>query len=217
MAEAPQAVDHDPSYDDPSDEAASDPESSDGDAGEGDNGMAEESRVVDAVEAASDPENSDGDADENGDEHDDERSDDDPVNAPTLRLGDPDSQEMPPLSDDMEEDGDNDGEGSEEDGSEKDGSDDEVVVDDYENTGKVGLVDPQFHDPSKNELFEVPSSGKKVIEDRNKVTELCMDLMKYWKTHDPAILTTLSCSEPYFNVQRTTALPFFSTVTSGKI
>ena len=109
-------------------------------------------------------------------------------------------------AEDMEEDGDGAGEGSgvdegaeEEEGAEsgEDQTDDDVVGhDDSGHADNMGLVDPQFNDPSKNELFEVPSSGKKVIEDRNKVTELCMGLMKYWKTHDPAILKTLSCSEP---------------------
>ncbi|CAL1143145.1 unnamed protein product [Cladocopium goreaui] len=135
----------------------------------------------------------------------DERESDDNMGEPPQAV-DAVVEEMPALTDDqsegatggdeaedMEEDGDGAGEGSgvdegaeEEEGAEsgEDQTDDDVVGhDDSGHADNMGLVDPQFNDPSKNELFEVPSSGKKVIEDRNKVTELCMDLMKYWKTH----------------------------------
>ena len=77
-------------------EAASDPES---ESSDGDDGQA----VDEVAGQASEPENSDGDDGENDGENDSENDDacslEDPVNAPTLRLGESDSQEMP-LSDD---------------------------------------------------------------------------------------------------------------------
>eukprot|EP00435_Cladocopium_sp_Y103_P039853 s1614_g10.t1 len=186
---------------------------------EGDDDMGEPPHAVDpVVEAVSDHEGSDGDEGCDGDDGenevdqgDGESSSYDPATAPTLRLGDPSSQEMPPLTDDQSEGG----SGSEESGSEEsvgvgegpgeageeseeevgnnevlsegDQSDDQVVGhDDSGHTDHMGLVDPRFDDPSANELFQVPDSQMQIIKDRNKVTELCMDLMKYWQNHDPA-------------------------------